>query len=98
MIRTQISMTEDQAEALRRLSNLRKVSQAALLRDALDELLGDDVRQRRIERARAACGAFRADAADAGDPPARRPAGGLDHDVVLDEAFSARPGTTPEPA
>ena len=98
MIRTQISMTEDQAEALRRLSNLRKVSQAALLRDALDELLSDDVRQRRIERARAVCGAFRADPASAGGPSAGRPTGGRDHDALLDDAFSARPGATPGPA
>lgn len=84
MIRTQISMTEDQAEALRRLSNLRKVSQAALLRDALDEILGDDIRQRRIERARAACGAFRSDSGTSGPG-----AGGRAHDALLDDAFSA---------
>lgn len=84
MIRTQISMTEDQAEALRRLSNLRKVSQAALLRDALDELLGDDSRQRRIERARAACGAFRSAPASGLEAPS-----GRNHDALLDDAFSS---------
>jgi hypothetical protein len=75
-------MTEEQADALKRMSALRNVSQAALLRDALDELLGNDTRLRRIERARAACGAFRAD----GRPPTADPA---DHDTLLDDAFSA---------
>jgi hypothetical protein len=80
MIRTQISMTDDQAEALRRLANLRKVSQAALLRDALDELLGNEVRDRRIDRARAACGAFRSDLGDGADH---------DHAALLDDALSS---------
>lgn len=82
MIRTQISMTEEQAEALRRLASLRKVSQAALLRDALDELLGNEAQLRRIERARAAIGAYRSTAAPDGP-------GGADHDALLDDAFSA---------
>ena len=80
MIRTQISMTEEQADALRRLAALRRVSQAALLRDALDELLGNEVRLRRIERARVACGAFRADLG---------PGSGADHDALLDDAFAS---------
>jgi hypothetical protein len=80
MIRTQISMTEEQADALRRLAALRRVSQAALLRDALDELLGNEVRLRRIERARAACGAFRSDLG---------PVSGADHDALLDDAFAS---------
>ena len=56
MIRTQISLTAEQAEALRRLAQLRRRSQAALLRDALDDLLADEDRLRRVERARRAVG------------------------------------------
>ncbi len=52
-------MTEEQAEGLRRLAALRNRSQAALLRDALDDLLEDDRRARRVERATAAFGTFR---------------------------------------
>ncbi len=82
MIRTQISMTEEQAEALKRLAAIRHVSQAALLRDALDELLGNETRLRRIERARAATGAYRSSE----EPPSETAAG---HDALLDDAFSA---------
>jgi Ribbon-helix-helix protein, copG family len=77
MIRTQISMTSDQAEALRRLAALRRRSQAALLRDALDGLLGDEDRTRRIARARRAIGGFRSGRADTS----------REHDAVLDDAF-----------
>lgn len=59
MVRTQISMTEEQAEGLRRLAALRQRSQAALLRDALDSLLAGNAHQRRTARARQAIGAFR---------------------------------------
>lgn len=78
MIRTQISMTEEQAEGLRRLSAVRNRSQAALLRDALDSLLEDDARARRGERARASFGAFRSGRTDTSER----------HDEALDEAFS----------
>ncbi|MBK5221920.1 MAG: ribbon-helix-helix protein, CopG family [Acidimicrobiia bacterium] len=79
MIRTQISMTEQQAEGLRRLAALRRRSQAALLRDALDSLLGDDGRVDAVERARSAIGAFRSGTATTS----------VDHDAVLDDAFSS---------
>ena len=84
MIRTQISMTEEQAEALRRLATIRQVSQAALLRDALDELLGNETRLRRIEQARAAIGAYRSSSG-----PGPEPGPPVDHDTLLDDAFSA---------
>jgi len=77
MIRTQISMTEEQAAALRRLSTVRHRSQAALLREALDELLEADGRLERVERARRAIGAFHSGAANTSE----------DHDTVLDDAF-----------
>jgi hypothetical protein len=70
VIRTQISMTSEQADALRRLAAVRRRSQAALLRDALDELLREDLVARRAARARAVIGAFRSglhDTADAHD-------------------------------
>lgn len=64
MIRTQISMTEEQADALRRLAGVRRRSQAALLRDALDNLMHDDEMARRLARARRTFGAFRSGAGD----------------------------------
>ncbi|HZB40376.1 MAG TPA: ribbon-helix-helix protein, CopG family [Ilumatobacter sp.] len=79
MIRTQISMTEEQQEALRRLAALRNVSQAAVLRDALDSLIGHDTRLRRLERARQLIGAYRSAASNTA----------VEHDEALDDAFSA---------
>lgn len=78
MIRTQISMTEEQAQALRRLAALRQRSQAALLREALDDLLGDDERTRGVERAREVIGAFRSGSTDTSEH----------HDEALDDAFA----------
>lgn len=59
VIRTQISMTDEQQEALRRLAALRQVSQAAVFRDALDTILDHELRATRATRARTAIGAFR---------------------------------------
>jgi predicted transcriptional regulator len=78
MIRTQISMTDEQQEALRRLAAARRVSQAAVFRDALDTILAHQRRGNRIERARAAIGAYRS-----GQPNLA-----VDHDAALDDAFS----------
>ena len=77
MIRTQISMTVEQADGLRRLAALRKRSQAALLRDAIDDLLGDADSTLRLDRARRAIGAFHSAESSTSQ----------DHDAVLDEAF-----------
>lgn len=79
MIRTQISMTEEQAAALRRLAALRERSQAALLRDALDTLLEADARGARAERARAVIGAFRSGSRDTSEA----------HDAALDDAYGS---------
>jgi hypothetical protein len=79
MIRTQISITEEQQEALQRLAAARKVSQAAVLRDALDLVIGEDVRLRRLERARQLAGKYHADDNEHY----------VDHDAALDDAFSA---------
>jgi hypothetical protein len=78
MIRTQISMTGEQAEGLRRLADLRRRSQAALMRDALDALITDSDRSRRIARARLAVGAFHSGSAGTS----------IDHDAALDDAFA----------
>jgi hypothetical protein len=59
VIRTQISMTQEQADALRRLAAARKTSQAALLREALDVLLATDDRAQRAARAASAIGRHR---------------------------------------
>ena len=78
MIRTQISMTEQQADALRRLATLRQRSQAALMRDALDALMADAERARRVDRARRWIGAFRSGPSTTSD----------DHDRLLAQVFS----------
>jgi hypothetical protein len=77
VIRTQISMTDEQAEALRRLAAARQRSQAALLRDALDDLLAGDERTGRVVRAREAVGAFRSGTTETSER----------HDEALDDAF-----------
>lgn len=79
MRRTQISMTDAQAEALRRLSSARARSQAALLRDALDTLLDTDARAARTERARSVIGSFRSGRQTTSER----------HDDALDDAYSA---------
>jgi predicted transcriptional regulator len=79
VIRTQISMTPAQAEALRRLAAARRRSQAALLRDALDSLLDADERTTRVARARRPVGAF----------ASGQRATSEHHDEVLDRAFSS---------
>jgi hypothetical protein len=79
VIRTQISMTEQQAEGLRRLAALRRRSQAAVLRDALDDILEQDHQVRRVAKARDAVGAFRSGRGD----------GSERHDEALVDAFAS---------
>lgn len=79
MIRTQISMTGEQAEGLRRLAAAREKSQAAVLRDALDLMLGNEARAVRIRRARAAIGGWSSDPATTS----------RDHDAAVVEAFGS---------
>ena len=78
VIRTQISMTEQQQEALQRLAAVRKVSQAAVLRDALDSLIDQDARVRRLAQARQVAGRYRSGHSTTS----------VDHDGALDEAFA----------
>lgn len=79
MIRTQISMTEDQAERLRHLAEIRQRSQAALMREALDALLAREERAVRIERVRASLGQFRSGRSNVS----------IDHDAELEAAYLA---------
>lgn len=79
MIRTQVSMTDEQQDALRRMAASRRISQSAVLREALDNILELERRSRHIERARSACGSFRSGHGSLS----------TDHDEALDDAFSA---------
>ena len=79
MIRTQISMTQDQANGLRKLAALRERSQSALLRDALDSLLGDASLDQQIAAARAVIGRHGSGRQDVSEG----------HDRELEIAFSS---------
>jgi Arc/MetJ-type ribon-helix-helix transcriptional regulator len=63
VIRTQISLTEEQHEALRHLASRRARSMSALIRDAVDSLLVREGGDRRSARAR-----FKAAAGSAAGP------------------------------
>lgn len=78
MIRTQIQLTEEQAQALRRVAAQRGVSMAAVVRDLIDQALGRPV-SARAARARAAVGRFASGV------------GGVsrEHDAELERAFRA---------
>jgi len=77
MIRTQISLTEEQMERLRREARRRHVSLAAVMRDALDRVVpGEDARRgARIDALLAAAGS-----ATSGTGTVAR-----DHDAILAE-------------
>lgn len=77
VIRTQISITEEQAERLRHLAAARKVSQAHLVRQAVEALLDRDELELRLERARRPLGAYRSGGSDAA----------VQHDEALADAF-----------
>ena len=79
MVRTQISLTEEQAARLRALAAARSVSQAWVIRRALDAYMERDELSLRLERARSAVGAYRSGCGNIA----------RDHDDYLDEAFSA---------
>ena len=79
MIRTQISITEEQAGRLRRFAAAEGVSQSAVIRRSLDMFLQDEGWARSVESARAVVGAYRSEPSSTA----------ADHDSVLDEAFSA---------
>lgn len=77
VIRIQISITEEQAKRLRLLALAGNVSQAHLMRQAVDALLARDELGQRLERARRPLGAYRS-----GDSAAA-----VQHDEALVDAF-----------
>jgi len=58
MIRTQISLTEEQMAALRRMARQRRVSMASLVRGAVDAELERGATEAAWDRAMRAAGAF----------------------------------------
>jgi hypothetical protein len=82
MVRTQIQLTEEQAEALQRIARARGCSQAELVRQGVDFIIGQDptVSPRELrDRAAAISGQFRSGRKDI----SRR------HDDHLAEAFDS---------
>lgn len=80
MIRTQIQLTESQAEKLKRIASSRGVSMAEVIREAVDRLPERDDRAERWARALAAVGKGR-DREGATDVSVR-------HDDYLAEIYS----------
>ena len=81
MIRTQIQLTEEQANALKRLSLSRHLSIAELIRQAVDHILKSSTaidREERKKRAITAAGRFSSGKRDIA----------REHDKYLAEAFS----------
>ena len=78
MIRTQISITEEQAGRLRQFAAANGISRSAVIRRSLDIFLQDEGWDQSVERARAVVGAYRSEPSSTA----------ADHDSVLDEAFS----------
>ena len=79
VIRTQIQLTEHQADALKRVARERRVSMASVIREAVDSVIDDEDRQARVERAIAAIGGF----VDGAPDVARS------HDRHLEDAWGA---------
>lgn len=81
MIRTQIQLTEQQAEALRAMSVLRQVSMAELIRISIDAFVQRESGTSRaalISSAKSVSGEFASGSADVS----------VDHDRHLAEAFA----------
>jgi Ribbon-helix-helix protein, copG family len=82
--RTQISLTAEQAARLRRIASERGTSMAALIRDAVDQVVRDDQKPSDSElwdRFLGAAGRFHDVATDVAE----------NHDVYLDEIYAERP-------
>lgn len=77
MIRTQIQLTQEQADALRQKAAQRGLSMAALIREALDRAAAEDDDEARWQRAQRSFGAFKADAPDVAE----------NHDRYLDGIY-----------
>jgi predicted DNA-binding protein len=78
MIRMQIQLSEEQAEALRRQSERTGRSMAALVRDALERELDEENDDGGWERALGAVGRFRSGTRDTS----------VEHDRALAEAYA----------
>ena len=59
MVRTQISLTPEQAEGLNRLAGARGVSMATVVREAVDAVLATEARDERWQKALAMVGKYR---------------------------------------
>jgi hypothetical protein len=79
MIRTQIQLTEQQADALKRVARENGVSMASVIRDAVDSVIDEADRRAKVERAIAAIGGF----VD-GEPDVAR-----NHDRYLEDTWGA---------
>lgn len=79
MVRTQIQLTEEQAEKLRELSAVRRESVAALIRKAVDQLIisGNPDRTTLYRQAGSVIGKYQSDRDDIS----------IHHDRYLEEAF-----------
>lgn len=77
MIRTQISLTEEQMQALRREASRRHTSIAAIVRKAVDVELGEEERQERLRAIMSVVGKYRSGHSDIG----------LKHDLYLDPDY-----------
>lgn len=78
MVRTQVQLTDDQASRLRRLAAERGVSVAALVREGVDRVLGENPADAAWERALSVVGAFHG---GAGEPVSE------EHDRYLGEVL-----------
>jgi Arc/MetJ-type ribon-helix-helix transcriptional regulator len=83
MERTQISLTSEQAERLRRVARKRGTSMAALIREAVDRVVPDEdtpTHDERWDRAMRVVGAFHSGGGNVAK----------DHDRYLDEIYGEK--------
>lgn len=78
MIRTQVQLDQEQMARLRRLAAERGVSISSLIRQAVDEHLGEEPQDARWERAVRSIGGFHSGKSDVSE----------DHDHYLAEDFA----------
>lgn len=81
MERTQISLTSEQADRLRRIAERRGTSMAALIREAVDRVLPDDETPSLDERQQRALAALGSATGGGGNVSE-------EHDRYLDEAYA----------
>jgi len=78
MIRTQVQLTEEQAQRLRGIAARRGISVAALIREGVERVLEEDQPDRQRERALAVVGRFASGRRDVS----------TEHDRHLGEAYA----------